>query len=182
MYGMNDEYRLAIRGLQSEGAPARVEQNVLVAFRRRRASLKTRLATAAVLSAAVAAAACVAVVAGYRMYGPDIALIQAPLAHIAAPPLAAAARPVAPAPPMRLARAHRRLRKPAEEIATRFYTLPGAEGLPAPDAEAVVRVEVPRATLRLVGFPMNEDRRSEYVRADVVFGQDGMARAIRFVQ
>jgi hypothetical protein len=41
---------------------------------------------------------------------------------------------------------------------------------------------VPRSTLQLVGFPVNEVPPPEFIRADVVVGQDGMARAIRFVQ
>ena len=65
---------------------------------------------------------------------------------------------------------------------TPYYPLPSADSLPAPDAEAVVRMMVPGSTLQLVGFPVNEVLRPEFVRADVVVGQDGMARAIRFVQ
>jgi hypothetical protein len=72
--------------------------------------------------------------------------------------------------------------KPREETVTPYYQLPSADSLPAPDAEAVVRMMVPRSTLQLVGFPLSEVPKPEFIRADVVVGQDGMARAIRFVQ
>jgi hypothetical protein len=46
----------------------------------------------------------------------------------------------------------------------------------------VVRVEVPRSAPTLVGLPIPGGDVSGTVTADVVLGQDGMARAIRFVQ
>jgi hypothetical protein len=46
----------------------------------------------------------------------------------------------------------------------------------------VVRVELPRSAPALVGLPIPGGDVSGTVTADVVLGQDGMARAIRFVQ
>jgi hypothetical protein len=46
----------------------------------------------------------------------------------------------------------------------------------------VVRVELPRSAPALVGLPISDGNVSGTVTADVVLGQDGMARAIRFVQ
>jgi hypothetical protein len=78
----------------------------------------------------------------------------------------------------------RRTRRPARgpEVASAFYTLPGSAMLPPLDFGTVVRVELPRSALMLVGFPVNEDRAFERVRADVLLGQDGQARAVRFIQ
>ena len=45
----------------------------------------------------------------------------------------------------------------------------------------VVRMEVPRSTLTLFGLPMDARRVSVPVQADVLFGEDGMAHAVRFV-
>jgi hypothetical protein len=45
----------------------------------------------------------------------------------------------------------------------------------------VVRMEVPRSTLTLFGLPMDVRRASVPVQADVLFGEDGMAHAVRFV-
>jgi hypothetical protein len=179
MYGMNAEYRLAIDGLKAERAPERVEQRLLVNVRRR--SRQLRWVRLGVKLGSVVLAACVgflAVVAGYRMNLPEIAPPQPVMVHIVPPAQATEVVARKRAMPAR----RRAVKPPSEEVATRYYSLPGSDDLPAPDAEAIVRVDVPRSTLRLIGFPVNEEHRSEYIRADVVFGQDGMARAIRFVQ
>ena len=46
----------------------------------------------------------------------------------------------------------------------------------------VVRVQVPRSAPAMVGLPMSGGDVSGTVTADVVLGEDGVARAIRFVQ
>jgi hypothetical protein len=46
----------------------------------------------------------------------------------------------------------------------------------------VVRVEVPRSTLIAMGLPMNVERSSEKVKADVLLGDNGVALGIRLVQ
>lgn len=46
----------------------------------------------------------------------------------------------------------------------------------------IVRVEVPRATLVAMGLPVNAARSDSLIKADVVMSDDGVARAIRFVQ
>jgi len=46
----------------------------------------------------------------------------------------------------------------------------------------VVRVQVPRSAPALVGLPISSGDVSGTVTADVVLGEDGVARAIRFVQ
>jgi len=169
---MNEEYRRAIGALQQASAPPPIEQKALAAFRRQK-----RLREARRWSWGAVAAAALAIFGVYRAQPPSIAPPAPLMAHIAAPPVvvatAAAKTPLRERP---------RTRKRQEELATPYYALPGADSLPAPDAEAVVRMVVPRSTLQLVGFPVSEVPRPEFVRADVVFGQDGMARAIRFVQ
>ena len=50
------------------------------------------------------------------------------------------------------------------------------------DGGQIVRVQLPRSALANFGFPVNMDRYNEKVKADVLFGVDGTARAIRFVQ
>jgi hypothetical protein len=45
-----------------------------------------------------------------------------------------------------------------------------------------VRVEMPRSALMSFGLPMNMERGGGRVKADVVVGNDGFARAIRFVR
>jgi negative regulator of sigma E activity len=46
----------------------------------------------------------------------------------------------------------------------------------------LVRVQVPRAALASLGLPLNAERGNEPVKADVLLGGDGLARAIRFVR
>ncbi|MGI8733055.1 MAG: hypothetical protein ACR2LM_07115 [Pyrinomonadaceae bacterium] len=50
------------------------------------------------------------------------------------------------------------------------------------DGGTVVRVELARSTIVSMGFAVNMDRYGERVKADVLMGADGFARAIRFVQ
>jgi len=59
-----------------------------------------------------------------------------------------------------------------------------AEQTPAPPLESgqLVRVQVPRAALASLGLPLNAERGNEPVKADVLVGYDGLARAIRFVR
>ena len=41
---------------------------------------------------------------------------------------------------------------------------------------------MPRSTIVSMGFALNMDRSGDRVKADVLMGADGLARAIRFVQ
>lgn len=70
----------------------------------------------------------------------------------------------------------------ASEIATEFLPLGYGNALNLQEGGQIVRVEVPRSTLASFGLPVNLNRDGERVKADVLFGADGLARAIRFVQ
>lgn len=73
--------------------------------------------------------------------------------------------------------------KPNEaEIMTEFLPLRYGDNLASLDSGRVVRVEMPRTTLASFGLPMNPELSGERVKADVLLGEDGMARAIRFVR
>lgn len=74
---------------------------------------------------------------------------------------------------------HRRPSPPKEEIVTEFYPLM-EDPLPFERGE-LLRVSLPAAAMRTVGVPVSEDRLGEIVQADVLVGQEGLARAIRFV-
>jgi hypothetical protein len=67
------------------------------------------------------------------------------------------------------------------EIVTDFFPLIN-RGTGQLDSGQVVRVELPRSELMSFGLPMNMDRADERIKADVVVGNDGLARAIRFVR
>lgn len=66
------------------------------------------------------------------------------------------------------------------EIVTDFFPLIDA---PPPIGRGeLVRVMVPASTMRTVGLPVNEDRLTDQVKADVLVSEDGLATAIRFVR
>ena len=46
----------------------------------------------------------------------------------------------------------------------------------------IVRVRLPRSALADLGLPMNEQHAEEPIKADVLLGEDGLARAVRFVR
>lgn len=68
------------------------------------------------------------------------------------------------------------------EIATDFIPLSYMTAVNLQDGGQIVRVELPRSALANFGLPVNMDRYNEKVKADVLFGVDGLAHAIRFVQ
>jgi hypothetical protein len=68
------------------------------------------------------------------------------------------------------------------EITTDFIPLTNWETLAQMDGGQVMRVELPRSALMSFGLPMDMERATERIKADVVVGNDGLARAIRFVR
>jgi hypothetical protein len=70
-------------------------------------------------------------------------------------------------------------RKQPREVVTEFYPL--MEDPPPFERGELLRVSLPAAAMRSVGVPVSEDRLAETVQADVLVGQEGLARAIRFV-
>lgn len=182
MTPLNDDLARGLRAVAVAGpreAPAWLEDRLRTNFRRRK--LVRRGVRIGALLAAVAAAV---------MIGPYVVSQPAPPPS---PRLASVAPPVLPqlgieSNPVPVKRAGRRRPMAARlqpavsaSIATTaFYALPNA-GDPL-EFGAVVRVRLPRSALRLAGLPVNEERLAERIQADVLLGQDGTARAVRFVQ
>ena len=76
----------------------------------------------------------------------------------------------------------KRMRKPVtrpQEVVTDFFPLMD----PAPPFERgqLLRVELPASAMQMVGLPVREDRLADSVQADVLVGEEGLPRAIRFV-
>ena len=90
---------------------------------------------------------------------------------------------VAPAPKQQT-RTHRQRRTNGQssEIATDFLPLTFSADAMATESGHLVRVTIPRSALVAMGLPVNAERAGELVRAEVFFGDDGLARAIRFIQ
>ena len=70
---------------------------------------------------------------------------------------------------------------PETELATSFYSLVEEGELVPLESGRVVRVEVPASALIALGFPVTAESKDRSVQADLVLGQDGLARAIRFL-
>lgn len=68
------------------------------------------------------------------------------------------------------------------EIATDFIPLVHGDSMNLMESGQLVRVELPRSALVSFGLPMDMERANQRVKADVVVGNDGLARAIRFVR
>jgi hypothetical protein len=68
------------------------------------------------------------------------------------------------------------------EVATDFMPIGYMNAATFQDGGQIIRVEVPRSRLASFGLPVNMDRYNERVKADILISNDGMARAIRFVQ
>jgi hypothetical protein len=66
------------------------------------------------------------------------------------------------------------------EVVTDFFPLMS----PAPPFERgqMLRVQLPAAAMRTVGLPVREEHMADPIQADVLVGEEGMPRAIRFVR
>jgi len=63
-----------------------------------------------------------------------------------------------------------------------FVPVPFADRMGPEDPGMVVRVQLTRASLAELGYPVDEVYSSDLVRADVLVGQDGWPRGVRVVQ
>lgn len=70
----------------------------------------------------------------------------------------------------------------AQEVATEFIPLVQTGPYAQAEEGHLVRVELPRSALASFGLPVNAEAPGGRVKADVLMGQDGIARAIRFVR
>jgi hypothetical protein len=174
---INDQVAAALRALAEQDrqreAPEEVETRLLTAFRRRRTQRKLK----AVALASLAAAAGLTVLFLARPHerpkpvAPALAVRQL---------VAAAPAPVeAAAPAPRPAHVVRPVARQTREVVTDFFPL--LDVAPPFERGELLRVMVPASTMRKVGLPVNEDRLTDPVYADVLVGQEGLARAIRFV-
>ncbi len=158
-------------------APSDVEARLIDVFHARRRSGRRWVAIAAIAASLV------------------IALLLWP--NRTTKPVVSAAQPVSQAPevarPIREAeptpRAARTPRKVTAKIAavpqprevvTDFFPLMN----PAPSFERgqMLRVQLPAAAMQTVGLPVREEHLNDLVQADVLVGEEGMPRAIRFVR
>jgi hypothetical protein len=67
------------------------------------------------------------------------------------------------------------------EIVTEFMPVGYGSNLIPMDGAQMLRIKLPRSAMLSYGLPVNPDRVDEPISADLVVGNDGVARAIRFV-
>ena len=70
----------------------------------------------------------------------------------------------------------------AEDAPSEFVPWPGAAALPAFESGQLVRTELPASVLPLLGISRADAPADGHVTADVLYGQDGLARAVRLVR
>lgn len=98
---------------------------------------------------------------------------------VQAPAVIAVNKPVSVQRPQR--KRVRRPPPPKPQEPLEFIALPYGKIAGPLERGTVVRVSLPGSAMAEVGLPVNPDRMFEPVQADVVLGEDGIARAIRFV-
>jgi len=198
---LSDQQRLTaeLRALASSveeiEAPARLEAALRTAFRERTAALRRpgkvwlpRQPRWALVAAAALLLAVGGVVLLERASSPGGAgktavagVVRSASSEPQAVASALPAGPVIPPAPPRKRRVTP-LSAPDRELATDFIPLLYESNLSAEESAHVVRISVPRTTLASLGLPVNEDRAAEPVKADVMLGEDGVARAIRLIR
>lgn len=159
---MNEDNLELLEGLRALGAdgpreaPVHIEERLKTKFRSHQRRRKLMMWVPAL---SVATAAGIALFFWMQIEKPKPVLVT---------PTAVAAAAVAAAP--------------EEEADASFYPLPEAEALPAVESAMVVRVQLPVSSLQLMGVPVGEGPADASVQAELLLGQDGLARGVRLVQ
>jgi hypothetical protein len=154
-HGVLPELLDGLRALASDGpreAPSGVEARLRAEFRRRKRRRNLRMWAPALGLAAAAALALL-----FSGHANRPATAQKPTAVVV--------QAIAPAAD--------------DDSDAGFYPLPEAEGLPPVENAMVVRVQLPVSSLQLMGVPIGEESAGASVQADLLLGQDGLARAVR---
>jgi hypothetical protein len=160
-------------------APPEVETRLLGAFRSRRRSGRGWAAIAALAAGLVVAL----LLWPNRAPKPAVSAVQ-PISQVpeAARPIpVAAAMANARRAPRKLARKAAAVPQPEpHEVVTDFFPLMNPE--PSFERGQMLRVQLPAAAMQTVGLPVREEHLGDLVQADVLVGEEGMPRAIRFVR
>jgi hypothetical protein len=199
--------RAVVDELAGEEPPARVETALLAAFRAQTAATasatvipmrgrivrwsnwKLTAAAAGILILISVMAIFWSPASSHKPQREERAVLPTPGASPTSPQLAeppvGSDQVMAGQPESRPKRARRRARVNSSdeaEVVTQFFPLREGEDLTELESFQLVRVELPGSALSEVGLPVDPETVNEPVKADVVLGQDGLARAIRFVR
>ena len=171
-------------------APAAVEQILMAELRKQHERSKRQGAWWARTAVVAAAAALIVAAAVSLRRAPDKQTVQMKLPEVhVTPAVIAPAVGAVSKPRVRTARASQRKAPkkltaepaaPQREVMTEFIPIVFD---PEPiERGQIVRIRLPLAALASFGLPVNEEHAEEAIRADVVLGEDGLARAVRFVK
>jgi hypothetical protein len=155
-----------------------VELQLLEALRRRRVARTWRRSAVVAVAAGV-----VGILAIRRSPAPAAVEISPPASVVVEAPPVPAAEPASAnirRPTKRTITAKIKVQPvTAREVATEFFPL--MDTPPPFERGELLRVVVPAATMRTVGLPVGDNHLNDSVQADILIGQEGLARAIRFV-
>ena len=173
----------------AQEAPRRVEAVLLTAFRQQhRAAQSLRLWRVAWAVGAAAAALAISFTVWHGWPSPKQVGGNTGLVAISEPPKPSATSVIAsgkeaPASVAVSKRADKKTaaRKQPYEFAQGFVSLPYADTYGPLEAGEIVRVKLGRAALESLGLTVTGAESDQQVLADVLVGQDGLPRAIRFV-
>jgi hypothetical protein len=178
-----DEQRLRAAlaaAAKSDGlnAPTYVERALLAQLRHRRLA---SLAGRAAIGGAIAAALLLGVMLTRPQPPPatQVTVVEKPA------PVLAAEKAVAPAAPAsRPARRRTRRTSVPPPVVTEqgeFIPVGPWQAIEPMERGSIIRVRLPKSSLPGFGIPVSPDRWHESIPADVVLGEDGSMRAVRFV-
>jgi len=179
---VDNDVAAALRALAEEDcgleAPKHIEARLIHAFRRKQTQRRWRIGLGWSLAAA---AAVIVLLVGVRGRRPEARQTQyAPPQFVATTPAPVEiVDPPVSAPSRRVHSVGRRPKAQPREIVTEFFPL--LDVAPPFERGELLRVSVPMSTMRKVGLPVDENRLGDRVYADVLVGNEGLARAIRFV-
>ena len=181
--------RLALDAEEPPPDPER-ERTILAAFdaawARPRAHTPSRrwrpLAAAAILALAATLAWAIAGRRAPASNGAPAPIAPAPRAAEASPPQPAVATtsPATSKAPVRRQRDARPIVSLASRGRSEFVRWPGASALPAFESGQLVRMDLPASVVLSLGL-VPTGSQTGVIRADVLVGQDGFARAVRLV-
>jgi len=183
----DDSIRDLLRALAEADATAEASPEIEVQLRKKFRSRKRRRAwrgiTLWALWAPLAAAAAIVLLFVFVNRKPATAPVNpVPSDTAAAPSLEQAVPPQPASPPtiMQMRKSGAARPPQPEEIVTDFFPLMD----PAPPFERgkILRVELPASAMEMVGLPVHAEHLTDSVQADVLVGEEGLPRAIRFVK
>jgi hypothetical protein len=169
---------------KDHGLEAAVETEALLLreFRRRRAMRGWRRVAAGVVAAGIAGAGLVWMTHSPARQPETTATptVRSSVTAAPAPPEAVAQTAPVAATREAVPRPVRAVRSGPRETVTEFFPL--MDPAPPFDRGQLLRVQLPASAMRSVGLPVSQEQLGEPVQADVLVGEEGMLRAIRFVR